>query len=82
MVPLRTVARHFNSLEDAYFKYGKAIKWNPDIHQEIIELVKWSKENNILNMSLSSFIINQGWLDLKAIKEGDSNINYNAIKMV
>ena len=82
MVPLRSVARHFNSLEDAYFKYGKYIKWNPEVHAEIIELVKWAKEHNIINCSLSSFIINNGWNDLKAMKEGDCGVNYDSIKLV
>lgn len=80
MVSLRGVSKHFNSLEDAYFRYGKAIKWNPEIHKEIIELVKWGKEQNVICQSLSSFIINQAWNDLKAMKEGDSDINYNAIR--
>lgn len=80
MVSLRGVSKHFNSLEDAYFRYGKAIKWNPEIHKEIIELVKWGKEQNVICQSLSSFIINQAWHDLKAMKEGDSDINYNAIR--
>ena len=78
---LRGVSKHFNSLEDAYIKYGKSIKWNPEIHQEIIELVKWAKENNMLNMSLGSFIVNNGWHDLKAIMNGDAgNINFDSIK--
>ena len=80
-ISLRGVSKHFNSLEDAYIKYGKSIKWNPEIHQEIIELVKWAKENNMLNMSLGSFIVNNGWHDLKAIMNGDAgNINFNSIK--
>lgn len=78
---LRGVSKHFKSLEDAYIKYGKSIKWNPEIHKEIIELVKWAKENNMLNMSLGSFIVNNGWHDLKAIMNGDAgNINFNSIK--
>lgn len=79
-VALRGVSKHFNSLEDAYFKYSKYIRWNQDVHSEIIELVKWAKEQNLICCSLSSFIINNGWLDLKAMKEGDSDINYNTIK--
>lgn len=83
IVPLRTVARHYNSLEDAYFKYGKAIRFNPEIHNEIIELVKWANDNNILSCSLSSFIINHGWIDLQSLKDGKSaNINYDAIRML
>lgn len=78
---LRGVSKHFNSLEDAYVRYGKSIKWNPDIHNEILELVKWAKEHNMLNMSLGSFIVNNGWHDLKAIMNGDAgNINFDTIK--
>lgn len=78
---LRGVSKHFNSLEDAYIKYGKSIKWNPDTHQEIIELVKRAKEHNMLNMSLGSFIVNNGWHDLKAIMNGEAgNINFDSIK--
>lgn len=84
IVPLRTVARHFDSLEDCYFRYGRCIKWDAEKHEHIIELVNWAKEQgNILSCSLSSFVINNGWLDLEAIRNGDSgNINYNAIKLL
>jgi hypothetical protein len=82
-VTLRGVSKHFDSLEDAYFKYGKSIKWNEEKHNEIIEIVKWAKENNLINCSLSSFIINNGWLDLEALRTGDAgNINYDHIKML
>lgn len=82
MVPLRGVSKKFDSLEDCYFRYGKEIRWNPELHNEIIELVKWANDNNILNCSLASFIINNGWNDLKALKEGDGNINYDAVKLI
>lgn len=81
-VPLRTVAKHFDSLEQCYFKYGKAIGWNPEKHNKIIDLVNWARENNLLNMSLSSFVINNSWLDLEAMKEGDNGIDYNAVKLL
>ena len=82
VVPLRTVAKKFDSLEDCYARYGKEIKWNPEIHSTIIDLVNWAKDNNILNCSLASFIINNGWNDLQALKDGEGNINYDAIKLV
>ena len=78
---LRGVSKHFNSLEYAYIKYGKSIKWNPETHKEIIELIEWAKEHNMLNTSLGSFIVNNGWHDLEAIKNGDAgNINFDNIK--
>lgn len=83
IIPLRTVARHYDSLEQAYFKYGKAIGWNPEKHQKIVELTKWGKENNIINCSLSSYIINNGWLDIQSIKDGKTvNFNTEAIKLI
>ena len=81
LIPLRTIAKKFDSLEDAYFKYGKSIRWNVEIHNQIIELVKWAKDNNIINCSLASFIVNQGWNDLKALKDG-ANINYDTVKLL
>ena len=80
---LRGVSRHFNSLEDCYIRYGKTIGWNPEKHEYIIELVKWGKENNIINQSLSSFVINNAWLDLEALRNGDSsNINFDTVRMI
>ena len=53
------------------------------IYKVIIELTKWAKDNNILNCSLSSYIINNGWLDLQAMKDGNTaNFNVDAIKLI
>lgn len=83
IIPLRGVSKHFNSLEDAYFKYGKNINWNPEKHEYIISLVNYGKENNLINMSLASFIINNSWLDLEAMKNGDANNrDFNSIKLI
>ena len=83
IVSLRGIASKFNSLEDAYRVYAKTIHYKDNIHKEIIELVKWAKENEILNQSFASFIINRAWLDLKAIKDGKvTNYNMNAITLL
>lgn len=83
-VSLRGITKKFDSLEDFYRYYGKAIKWNPKVHNEIIELVNWAKENtNYLNMSIAAFVIERKWEELKALKEGDVvNINYDTIKLL
>lgn len=85
IVPLRGVSKKFDSLEQAYFKYGKSIGFNPERHEHVIELVQWAKENNIINCSLASFIVNNGWHDLEALKSGNGDmagINYDAVKML
>lgn len=83
IVPLRGVSKHFNSLEDCYFRYGKSIGWNEERHNHIMELIDWSKEHDLIKQSLSSFVINQAWLDLEAIKNGDTgNINFDAVRLL
>ena len=83
VVTLRNVSRHFNSLEECFRRYGKAIGWNADKHRHIIELIKWAKEYDMLKQSLSSFVINNAWIDLEALKEGDKlNVNFDAVKLV
>lgn len=81
LVTLRGVSKHFDSLEACYFRYGKAIGWNQERHEKVLDLVKWAKERDIIKQSLSSFVINNSWLDLEAIRNGDSgNHNFDTIK--
>lgn len=81
LVTLRGVSKHFNSLEECYFKYGRSIGWDIDRHNNIIELVKWAKDKDLIKQSLSSFVINNAWLDLEVLKSGDSyNYNFDTIK--
>lgn len=83
VVGLRSVSKKFDSLEQAYFKYGKCIGWNPERHNHIIRLVKWAKEHNIINYTLQSFIVDQRWLELEALKSGDiANIDYDSVKLL
>lgn len=83
LVGLRSVSKKFDSLEDAYFRYGKSIGWNPEHHNHIIELVKWSKEHNLINYTLASFIVDQRWLELEALREGNgANIDYESVKLL
>lgn len=82
LVGLRSISKRFDSLEDAYFRYGKSIRWDEKTHRHIIDLVKWAKDNNIINYTLTSFIIDQRWLELEALQNGDANINYDNIKLL
>ena len=78
-IALRSVARKFNSLEDSYRFYSKAIGWSNKKHQEILELVQWAKERDLINFSLCNFMINNSWIDLKAMKDGEiSNIGFDS----
>lgn len=85
VVAIKSVSKKFNSLEDAFRFYGKSIRWNNKTHQEILELVDWAKNNTneFINCSFSSFIIDQRWNDIKALRDGNiANVNFDAIQMI
>jgi hypothetical protein len=78
---LRRVSKKFDSLEDAYKAYGKAISWKPDIHQNVLELINWGKNNNYQFTTLSDFIIDHDWLNIAAMKD-NSILDSNTVKML
>ena len=80
---LKRVSRKFDSLEDAFAKYAKYIHNNPEIHQEVIELVKWGIDNGYNFTTLDSFIVDNSWMAIKAMKEGNGiNVNIEATQLI
>ena len=82
--PLKNYAKKFNSEEDFYFHYGKAIGWKLEKHQEVIELIKWAKNNNctLLNMNIADFTISKMWRSIKELKEGDGVMQFDTTKEI
>lgn len=78
---LRRVSKKFDSLEDAYRAYGKAISWKPETHQHILELIEWGKNNNYQFTTLSDFIVDNDWLNIEAM-QNNSLLDSNSIKML
>ena len=79
----KRVSKKFDSLEQAFFKYAKYIRNDPETHREILELIEWGKENQYNFTTLDSFIVDMGWMALKAQKEGiGTNINLEATQLI
>ena len=78
---LRRVSKKFDSLEDAYKAYGKAISWKPEVHKNILQLIEWGKENNYQFTTLDSFIVDNDWLNIQAMRD-NSILNANTVKML
>jgi hypothetical protein len=74
---LRRVSKKFNSLEDAYRAYGKAIRWKPEAHVRVLELIKQGKENGYQFTNLGDFIVDQDWLNMEAIAKDGVMMNSN-----
>lgn len=69
LIPLRNISKKFHSLDAFYFHYATTIGHNPSKHKEIMELLEWGKENNLISYSLVEFVASEKWLDLKELKE-------------
>lgn len=78
---LRRISKKFDSLEDAYRAYGKAISWKPEVHQNIIQLVEWGKQNNYQFTTLDSFIVDNDWLNIAAVRD-NGLLTDNTVKML
>ena len=73
---LRRISKKFDSLEDAYRAYGKAIRWKPEAHDRVLELIEQGKENGYQFTNLGDFIVDHEWLNMEAIsKDGVMNSN-------
>lgn len=82
--PLKNYAKKFNSEEEFYYQYGKSIGWKQDKHDEILELVRWAKENNckLLNMNIADFTISKMWNSIAELKNGDGMMQFDSITVV
>jgi len=60
-VMLKNIAKFYHSIDEFFFAYGKAIKFRPEKHKEVIEIVNFGKEQGLLKENIAGFVINQGW---------------------
>lgn len=75
-VPLKNYSKKYNSTEEFYFYYGKAIGWNLQKHQHVLELIEWSKSNDNfgLNMNIGDFVGSRMWESIETHKDGGGSI--------
>lgn len=72
--PLKDVSKRFCSLDDFFFFYSTQIGHNPEKHKEILDLVKWGKENNQISFNILSFVISHQWNTLKEFRDNPDPI--------
>lgn len=64
---LRRISKKFNTLEDAYTAYGKAIHWKPEVHKHVLELIESGKKTNYAFTTLGDFIVDNDWLNMETL---------------
>jgi hypothetical protein len=64
------------SLDEFCRYYNKQIKMDKTVHDHVIEMLKFGKDNNLINYSIIEFISSQKWLEIEHIKESGSINGY------
>jgi hypothetical protein len=84
MYNLRSVSKRFDSLEQAFQRYAKTIKNSPELHQQVIDDIKWGIENEYQGFTtLDRFIIDRGFEFLHSMRVGEgTNINLEATQLI
>ena len=67
--PLRDPAKKFSSLDEFFFFYSTQIGHNLEKHKEVMEILEWAKENNMINFGITSFVVNNQWKALKELRD-------------
>lgn len=69
---LNNITKGYNSLEDLYFDYGRIIKFNPQTHKEVMEMLKFAKQYKLITFGICEWIKSHKWLTIKKMKEDGS----------
>lgn len=69
-------AKRFNSEEEFYFAYGKAIGWKQSEHKKILDIINWAKDSKSFgNMNIGEFVIGKGWNRLLEAREKEFDLS-------
>lgn len=75
LIPAKNIASRvvFNSLEAFFLTYAKSIRFDRELHEEIIQSLEYAKENNIIQYGVVEYVISRKWEDhIKIMKENNN----------
>lgn len=72
---LNNITKGYDSLEDMFYDYGRIIKFDLNKHKEIMELLNFAKENDMICYSIVEFIKSRKWETIKLDKESGDYMN-------
>lgn len=78
--PLKNFAKKFNTEEEFYYAYGKAIGWKEDTHKRVMDIIKWGRDNGcrLMNMNIADFVISKMWNSVEELKNGNGVMTFDS----
>jgi hypothetical protein len=65
----KNISKKFNSMEEFFFAYGKAIRFSPTEHKEVLESLEWAIKNNLIRSGIVDYVISQLWHTHKKLRD-------------
>lgn len=69
---LNNISKCYDNMEDLYFDYGRIIKFNPETHKKVMELLKFGIEHNLITYGICEWIKSYKWLTVEKMKQDGS----------
>lgn len=66
---LKNISKKFYSLDEFYFYYSATIGHNPEKHHEVMDILAWAKEKNLINFGILEFCASRKWEMFKEMRE-------------
>lgn len=81
LYPARNITKNgFNDENDLFAKYNKSIQYKVENHEEVMEMLRWAKEQKLLSYGIVEYIVTRKWLAHKQLRE-TGEINNMAVKI-
>lgn len=61
LLPAKNITKTYGSLEAMYATYCKAIRHSKIIHEKVLNLLVWAKENNLIKYGIAEFVASRKW---------------------
>lgn len=69
---LRNITKLYKSLDEMCFDYGQSIKFNPQKHKEVLEILEYARDNNLINNGICTFIAERQWDMFQQMRDEDT----------
>ena len=78
---LKNIAKKYDSPENFFQAYGKAIRYDDEKHKKIIGLLKWARDNtSYICFNICEFVISRKWEEIERLKNGGGGVNFEAVR--
>lgn len=78
---LQNYSRLYKTFDEFCFTYGQMIKFSPEIHKQVLEILEWAKENGFVTNGICDFVLSRQWEAFKELKDNEMG-TFNTTQLI